>query len=119
MKFLRARRQWSGWLALTAMLLQLALSFGHLHAEDIAHPIPTAVPTAAADHSAPAGGDDREHADCAVCITLHLAADSLLPPAVQAPAALLPTPISFANAQNMPPRPATGGAFRARAPPQG
>jgi hypothetical protein len=88
------------WLALAAMVLQLVLSFGHMHPEDFFPPAgPGAKILAAADSGAapqvpakPAPGD-AAHDDCAICANMQMAAALLLPD----PVLLLP-PADFGMA---------------------
>jgi hypothetical protein len=80
-----ANHRRAGWLALFALWLQLALSFGHSHAEDFAgfgappHPETAQV---VADRSVPPGAPapysgGLAHDDCAICAAMALA-DSLV-----------------------------------------
>jgi len=66
---------------LFAIALQLAVSFGHVHAKEFAGTSgPAAVAETPADNlpaQVPAGGD--RHPDCAVCSAIHIAGTSLLP----------------------------------------
>jgi hypothetical protein len=119
MGWARARRRLTGWLALVALALQLALAFGHSHAEDLT----PAVTAATADQTggapaAPKAPADSDHADCAICTVLHLAG-ALLAPAP--PALALPATFTLARPHAAGPQapPATAAAsFHARAPPQ-
>jgi hypothetical protein len=94
MHWIRMNRQWSGRLALFALALQLVLSFGHIHADDLGLAAPAA---AAALHAPPTNGDGTPPQDqrdahdiCAICVTLSLSATSLLPVV-----AALTIPIAF------------------------
>jgi hypothetical protein len=85
MRSVRTDRRWSSWLALAAMTLQLALSFGHIHLEKFASG--SAIASVAAS-KAPASQQNPAHhpaneADdfCAICATVHLASSSFLPDA--------------------------------------
>jgi hypothetical protein len=77
-------RQWCGRLALFALALQLVLSFGHIHADDLGLAAPA---EATSSHTQSANGDgtlppqdrDDAHDVCAICVTLSLSATSLLP----------------------------------------
>jgi hypothetical protein len=81
-------------LGLFALLLQLALAFGHVHPEDL---LPRAL-AGFADHVAgtaqlPPAGQDREapgspHDDCPICAVMHLAGTIVVP---GAPSLALPT----------------------------
>lgn len=116
MGWVRAWRKLGGWLALLALALQLALSFGHIHAEDFA------APKLAAADGGPADDDDHRgagHADCAICAVIHLAATLLLPP--PPPLVQLPAAESLAWLAAIDRHDAARTArqpFQARAPPQ-
>jgi hypothetical protein len=85
MRWIRTHRRAGAWVAQFALALQLVLSFGHVHAENLA------LPSAAASASVQAPGSgtdgaapDRDHggsagAFCAICATLNLASSSVLP----------------------------------------
>lgn len=82
MAWARKRLRFGGWLALLALALQLALSFGHIHAEDFA---PTAnIQTAIdADQGGGIPADPEHHGlghhDCGICATLSLLATLVIP----------------------------------------
>jgi hypothetical protein len=84
MRWVRVNRKWGGCLALFALALQLVLSFGHIHAEDLGL---AAAREAVASHAQSASGDDTQppqdrddaHDVCAICITLSLSATAMLP----------------------------------------
>ena len=86
-----AQRRVSGWLALAALAIQLAASFGHMHREDFVHgrPGPTVVTQGAGGAGTPTDGDD-DHLACDICATVHLAGTMLLPapPAIALPAGI-------------------------------
>jgi hypothetical protein len=83
----RVKRRSGAWLALCALLLQLALSFGHIHPEDVVgfgldasaakHLVTGAEPpsTGSDDHGTPASAHD----ECSICATMQLAGALLLP----------------------------------------
>jgi hypothetical protein len=87
MRWVRPNRRFGGWLALTALALQLALSFGHVHLDGAragagwitAAKAPSAPPSPAQHPTSDA--DDY----CAICATIHLASTSFLPEAPQLP----------------------------------
>lgn len=87
----RTNRRWGTWVALTAMALQLVLSFGHIHLENVASGsvLPTvAAFKATASEQNPGHHPANEAGDfCAICAFIHLASSSFLPDAP-----LLPTP---------------------------
>ena len=111
----------AGWLALAAMMLQLVLSFGHVHLDGI-----RGGPSAAVAADAKALGSQPSPAQnpaddgdnyCPICAAIHLASTSFLPDAP-----LLPVPFAsqtvehfsqFAFAFVAPQR----TAFQSRAPP--
>ena len=72
-----------GWLALFALALQLALSFGHIHHhESSAAHLTIAVGTAPHSSSVPASSnddDDDDDAHCAICWSMTLAGTAILP----------------------------------------
>lgn len=97
MRWVRAKRKFGGRLALFALALQLTLSFGHIHPEDIFGPARAAADASialpAADHSWLLSTDQHSsHNDdyCAICATMYLLASSSVPEAPQ----LLPLPFA-------------------------
>jgi Protein of unknown function (DUF2946) len=94
MHWFRSARRFGAGLGLFALLLQLAVSFDHIHAEDL---LPQSV-AGVADQGVgkaplPAAGQDREapgspHEDCPICAVMHLAGTIVMP---AAPALSLPT----------------------------
>ena len=110
----RRQRRLSGCLALFALAVQLALSFGHIHAEDFARPAATVAQTG----DAPAQHRDTDHDDCPICSVMHRAGTLAVP---SPPQMSLPVPekIFWAAAVE---RPIDAAAqrqpFQARAPPQ-
>ena len=112
-------------LALFALAIQFALSFGHFHGEIIKSPIADAGPvvgTALAASSEiasqPSGHDtDRHLADCAICAVISLANNFLhaAPPLLELPHAIAIRPSAigaeFAHLDTF------RSGFRSRAPP--
>jgi hypothetical protein len=97
MRWVRANRKFGGRLALFALAVQLTLSFGHIHPEDIFGPARVAadasIAVPAADHSGPLSTDQHSsHNDdyCAICATMYLLASSSVPE----PPQLLPLPFA-------------------------
>ena len=101
MGWFRSRSKWGSWLALFALALQLALTFGHVHLDRLA-PLPAQKFTstdkftvAAADASNaaqvtptdPDGQDDRADDRCPICTLIHLAGALVLaePPSLPLP----------------------------------
>jgi hypothetical protein len=82
MGWFRSRSRWGSWLALLALALQLALSFGHVHIEDAAVDSDHA-PALAAAHASifpasaadPAGNESPAlpYDCCPICTLIHLA----------------------------------------------
>jgi hypothetical protein len=118
----RINRRSCGFLALFALALQLYLSFGHIHAEELgisrlagtsAHAQPRA-----GDLNPPfRHGDGDEHGICSICAALSLTASSVLP-------AIAPLPLPIATdwawlteVQSPQPLIELPANFRARAPP--
>jgi hypothetical protein len=92
----RSKRRSGVGLALFALTVQLILSFGHIHPQDVlpssafaAFPTTALFPAAKisdapAEHRAPNGLPDD---DCPICMAMHIAASGLLP---APPIAVLP-----------------------------
>jgi hypothetical protein len=110
-------------LALFALVVQMAVSFGHMHRDDLGlPPIPEASQTnvAAADHAPPpAVPDHQTPADdyCPICASMVLIATAIpsLPPTV-----VPPKPISFVWSTPVPAHAAAANfalSFHARGPP--
>jgi hypothetical protein len=124
MGWFRSNRRMGGGLALIALVIHFALSFGHLHVASVENATAAALtssePAAAASvPDAPAGPLTHPGlADpCAICANIHLAAASLL---VEWPAWLLPLRAEQAlpESSGVTKRPAwLGTAVQARAPP--
>ncbi len=113
------RRPEFGYLALFALAVQLALSFGHVHGAWASREnAPLACRTfyqPPADHGCPLHKTD--HQGCAVCWTMSLAGSALLatPPGLTLPAAV-GDPCRPDLGRDAAPRPTTA-AFDARGPP--
>ena len=134
MNWFRARTRWGSWLALLALAFQLAVSFGHIHAHDLAsqeiasHEIASDTDGAAVGHAEPHGDaapahshpdGDQSLADdcCPICALIHLAR-ALVP--AEAPS--LPLPSIFGRMQleaaaEFDLTASDRALFRARAPP--
>jgi hypothetical protein len=104
MRRLRSIKHFGAGLGLFALLLQLALAFGHLHPEDLPGAAAAAVAEKVAGKALPAGTDPDGHApgaphdDCPICAVMHLAGTIVLP---EPPALALPVPfgvVTFASA---------------------
>ena len=121
MRWVRRRRRFGAWLALAALVLQLALSFGHVHLDAFYHG-GSAHAIAAANglesQRAPSPSPHHDADDyCPICAVIRLAAASYIPPAPQ-----LPLPVGVKRLEHRfivvlaafePSR----VAFRSRAPP--
>jgi len=88
MRWWRIRRKGTAGLGLVALVLQLFLSFGHVHAPDpLALRALATVSSgvqAAADKSSSVSGQEQNPSrvpadNCPICSTMHLAASGLLP----------------------------------------
>jgi len=93
MRWVRPNRRFGGWLALTALALQLALSFGHVHLDGVRAGATAdwIVGAKAPSSPAPAQHPTNDADDyCAICATIHLASTSFLP---EAP----PLPVPFVS----------------------
>ena len=123
MAWIRSNRRVGAWVALFALALQLVLSFGHLHLEELglSPPATTAVAQSGgggADGTAPGPNHDgRGHDLCAICAALSLAANSVLPAvaALTLPVAVAATWLPDLSAAALPL--AAHLIFQARAPP--
>ena len=93
MQWVRPNRRFASWLALVALALQLALSFGHVHLDGIRAGSTNDWITSAKAPSAPPSPAHHPASDaddyCAICATIHLASTSFLPDAPQLPALLV------------------------------
>lgn len=85
MRWVRCNGQFGSWLALAALALQIAVSFGHVHLDRVARA--SAVVAVTAPPGTPALPDHQpgNEADdyCAICATIYLAANSFVPQAPQ------------------------------------
>jgi hypothetical protein len=111
--WIRSQRRPAALLALFALALQLAASFGHIHAEQLSRPVNVA--TLAAP-TVPASDDQADHA-CDVCVTVAQlsVAHAPPPPALEAPAPSGTATFKASHDTTWP-----GGPFvhfRSRAPP--
>ena len=99
MRWVRARLGAGSRLALFALTLQVVLSFGHVHRGDFRHAIDgravTGTQPAPSDPPLQPASDADDY--CAICATIHLAATSLLPQALQLPVPLAAGPVEHAN----------------------
>jgi hypothetical protein len=111
---------WSGSrLALLALTLQIALSFGHVHPGYSRHAVGGFA--AAGSQPAPSAPTQQPANDaddyCAICATIHLAATSLLPQAPQLPLPFAARPIEHDNIVATSSFSTRRAPFQSRAPP--
>jgi hypothetical protein len=81
MYWARSNRRFGSWAALFALTIQLVLSFGHIHLQDIQVSSAAIAAPSQAQPDTPAD-DDRGtggHDFCAICATLNLTSSSILP----------------------------------------
>src|ERR1700756_2946296 len=106
MRWFRTNRQWGGRLALFALAVQLVLSFGHIHREDIygyARPVPPAATQLAVNGPHPAPPQQQlpsNHGDdyCAICATIALLSSSFVAAAPQLPVPVISRTIEHGDA---------------------
>jgi hypothetical protein len=122
MRRLRSIRRLGASLGLFALLLQLALSFGHLHPEDLLGGSAAGIEKVAGKAQLPGPAQDRPapgapHDDCPICAVMHVAGTIVLPepPVLALPAQFTVTvlPADDLVAVVVPRRP----PFQTRAPP--
>jgi hypothetical protein len=113
-------RRCAAWLALAALALQIAVSFGHVHLDGIRggdRAATLAGATARAEQLPAQQPGDDDHDYCAICASIYLTASSFVPPPPRLPAFFRSgliehfndAAIVFAAAQRAP--------FQSRAPP--
>ena len=98
MKRVRLPAKFGSWLALFALALQLALSFGHVHLNGIGPITVKAAGThAPAVPSSPAPPADDADDYCAICATIHLAAAGDMPQAAELPVPFAARPVEHVD----------------------
>jgi hypothetical protein len=119
MRWVRANLATGSRLALFALTVQIALSFGHNHLDGLRHAAnglaAAATPSTPSAPPQPPVGDADDY--CAICATIHLSATSFLPQPPQLPVALLSRPVEHFDCVagiSFSPRRAP---FQSRAPP--
>jgi hypothetical protein len=124
MRWFRANRRLGGRLALFALVVQLVLSFGHIHREDIFGPSfdrnTTVATQPAADQSrtAPADrGTNRTDDYCAICATASLLGNSFVAVAPQLAVPFVSGAIEHLDRVTAVVAAPRHTAFRSRAPP--
>jgi Protein of unknown function (DUF2946) len=119
MQWFRAKLKAGALLALFALTVQIALSFGHVHLGNFGHAIPSLA--SASTQSTPSAPPQQPagHADdyCAICATIHLTATSFLPPAPQAPVPCVARSVEHFNTAAVVFIAPRRAPFRSRAPP--
>ncbi len=97
MRWVLHNRRFGSCLALAALALQIAVSFGHVHLDGLhrTHSALSVASSAAQASQLPAQhpGNDGDDDYCAICATIYLAANSFLPPAPQLPVPFVSRPI--------------------------
>ena len=80
MHWIRKNSRFGSWAAVFALALQLALSFGHIHAEDFQDRWSATAWSSQPNPNSP-DNDDRGpgHDFCAICAALNLTSSSVLP----------------------------------------
>jgi hypothetical protein len=119
MRWVRSNKRFGAWLALAALALQLAVSFGHVHL-DGAPPAAIVDAAAGAPGSAPPPDQqpgDHAHDYCAICAAIHLAASAFVPPAPQVGAPFASRPIEHVDHVTIAFVSARRAPFQSRAPP--
>jgi len=121
MRWFRDNIRHGSWAALIALAINLALSFGHVHAIDgksLGHPVGALAALASPDDNGP-GRPDHDHADylCPICLASTAIASALAPTPpvlpVQFVSRMIDHAIESAVALVEPRR----AAFQSRAPP--
>jgi hypothetical protein len=113
MRWVRSHRRPSCWVALLALVLQLGLSFGHVHSTYTGQP--TAALTAPAASTGTGDHNDTDY--CATCAILALLAGTQT---ASTPAVAVPTAVASGDIVIAPDAvhiPFSRGTFRSRDPP--
>jgi hypothetical protein len=116
MQWFRAKRSPSGYAALFALGLQLALSFGHLHLDELALGKTTLAATVSDSQTPPGPVPDRDEV-CAICAIISLSGALLIPDAPTLVFAGAQHEAFFQNLVAVLVSDLTRGQFQARAPP--
>src|SRR6516162_9210752 len=83
MGWFRFNRRYCGYLSLAALVLQIVLSFGHVHLGIARASSITIVGGPAMSSPLPTQPSDHGIGYCAICVAIHLAANSFVPPVPQ------------------------------------
>ena|SRR5262249_43106561 len=121
MRWARTRQRCGTWLALTAMALQLVLSFGHIHLDKFlsGSAIVSVAPSKApSSQQNPAQHPANEADDyCAICANIHLASSLFVPDAPFLPLPFASRTIEHSGSFNFFFVSPQHAAFQSRAPP--
>jgi hypothetical protein len=119
MQWFRAKIRVGALLAIFALTVQVALSFGHLHLGEFKHV--RGGLAAAGTSSVPSDPSQQPVSDtdsyCAICATIHLAAASLLPQAPQLPVLFAARAVEHVNCAAATFLSTRRAPFQSRAPP--
>jgi hypothetical protein len=123
MDWFRSIRRFGAGLGLVALLLQLALSFAHVHPEDLLpRSLAGLAEQVAGKAQLPGDGQDHQapgspHDDCPICAVMHLAGTIVMPtaPLLSLPAAFATTSFAAGDFSYVPI--ARRLPFQTRAPP--
>jgi hypothetical protein len=124
MNWFRSRIRFGAQLALFTLAFQIAVSFGHMHRDDLGlPPLPTSCQTSSAsvtNPAAPACDHEQQPASddyCPICASMALIATAIpsLPPLLIVPAPVASAWLTEIPVQRVPTRVAL--SFQARAPP--
>jgi hypothetical protein len=120
MRLLRAHQTSGAWLALLALLVQIAISFGHVHGDDLVPVLAERGTGASPPTSAPRndpGAPATDHDFCAICACIALAGSLVLPQPPAIIVAILPQRIVLAERVRLLVSTNQRRHFQARAPP--
>jgi hypothetical protein len=118
MRWFRAKLRTGAQLALFALTVQIALSFGHIHLGNVQH-----ASAIASTGGQPSGSTPTQHpvgdADdyCVICATIHLSATSLLPQEPQLPVPFAVRQVEHSNCAAATFFSTRRAPFQSRAPP--
>jgi hypothetical protein len=125
MRWFRTNLRLGGRLALFALAVQLVLSFGHIHLEDIygnarAFAAWSASVPVADNSQPPPAGPQSHHTDdyCAICATVHLLGSSFAAQAPQLPLPFISAAIEHFDRVSLAFVSSRRAPFQSRAPPQ-
>jgi hypothetical protein len=118
MRWIRAKLRAGAGVALFALTVQIALSFGHIHLGNVQH-----ASAIASTGTLPSGSTPTQHplgdADdyCAICATIHLSATSFLTQPPQLPVPFLSRPVEHFDCVAVISFSPRRAPFQSRAPP--